>query len=53
MAATRLPMPSMFTSWPSLEMALLLMRKVPQVSAWRMMACFSSGVLAVSRSRSV
>ena len=32
-AATRLPMPSMFTSWPSSEMALLLMRKVSQVRA--------------------
>ena len=51
-AATRLALPSMFTSWPSAEMALLLMMKVPQVRAWRIRACFSSGVLPVSRSMS-
>ena len=49
-AATRLPLPSMFTSWPSSLMALLLMRNVSQVSALRMSSCRSAGVAAVSRS---
>ena len=53
MAATRLPMPSMFTSCPSLEMALLLIRNVPQLNAWCISACFSAGSLAVSRSMRV
>ena len=32
-AATRLAKPSIFTSWPSMEMALLLIKNVPQDSA--------------------
>ena len=51
MAATLLPLPSIFIMTPSSEMALALVRYTSAEKACRYICCFSSGVGTLSLSR--